>query len=723
MLVAGLGSCTKERQLPGEQSDKEYIDFSLELTPPGSFTAAQTRAMTDKQQNAINRAEVLVFQNNILLYHKTGTTTDIDGVQKRVQVNLKTSQSESDLFDIMVIGNPPSGFNFAPYVNKTKDELKLAFNVSATGKWSADEFVMYGEALQTLVKPATNNFKIQMLRTLARMDIGVGAYNETTDTWAGLGNFSLTEVRIVNSRDKFAVIPSATSLSPTGNIKVDAPTIPSGTAVQGTTAATAIQYSGTDITIVNGMGTHTKYSIFLAEAPSTTDQVTIIVGGSYLGLQTTYYRIDMSVRTSETQDVYRSIDLLRNHLYRINIVKITGRGLATPEEALASQPLNITTSITPIAEGDSGNVIFGGDEYIMTDISDVMIYGTPDGQKKYTMFTVKAGFPSGGKAVVTGTGITTPLNLTSGVPQTISLVIPANTTSIGYSIHTGNLAKSIPVKLLPPVDAHFDILLFQDVASISIENPQPWITLSHNMTYVRSEQKPSYIFSSNNKGKAVIHFDENIATTGNPRMAQALVLRNTNRGTTRVHVEQVNLSGMIIGLFGGSKGNEGYSAQLAIESVDEFRERVYDDTSISRGEYVYIKWEFMNLFTGSTDIDLGRRSTFELGKRSDSGIAGPYTIYNTYAARYCYDKNRDQNGNGVIDDGEVVWYLPSVNQAMGVWIGHNGLSKPLISTSYWTSTETAANIAWDVSFSIYGGSTSAGPKTSQNRYVRCVREL
>lgn len=709
-LALALSSCTKEPLLSAEQPEKEYMDFSLELTPPGAF-AAPTKAMTPAQQNAINRAEVLVFQNNILLYHKTGEVSDIDGVKKRVKVQLKTSKTESDMFDIMVIGNPPSDFSFGTYVTKTKDALKAAFTVSAVGKWSGSEFVMYGEALQTLIKPTTNNFKIQMLRSLARVDIGVGVYNEVTDSWAGLGaTFSLTEVRVVNSRDKFAAIPSATTFNSTGNVKVSAPTIPSGTKPQGTTAATATKYSdATEITAVDGRGRHTKSAIFIAEAPNTTDRVTLLVGGSYNGGATTYYRIDMCVVRAGAPGNYDYLNILRNHLYRINITSISGAGFTDPQEALTSAPINITTTLTPIEEGGSGDVIFDANNSITTDVSGVQIYANPDGVKTYTIATVKANFVAGVAATVTGTGISGTLNLVSGVSRTITAAIPANTTTGSYTIKVGRLTKVIPLTMQAAIDAHFDFLPFQNVASITVKDPRPWLTLSQNMTYVKGEQQSASV-TGNAQGKAVIHLDENISTTDAPRTAEALVLRNNNLGTTRVVLEQVNLSGMVMGLFGGAKNDYGYTKQLAVESVEEFK-----GTSLES-----MPWGFYTIVTSVTNIELGTAGTITLARRTDSGIDPPYSIYNNYAARYCYDKNRDTNGNGTIEDSEIVWYLPARNQLMGAWIVHNGMSKPFKLEKYWSATEYIIYHSLYVSFA--DGSTNFNNKNIDYR-VRCVREL
>lgn len=44
-----------------------------------------------------------------------------------------------------------------------------------------------------------------------------------------------------------------------------------------------------------------------------------------------------------------------------------------------------------------------------------------------------------------------------------------------------------------------------------------------------------------------------------------------------------------------------------------------------------------------------------------------------YAA--CMARNRDENGNGRIDDNEMKWYLPAINQYIGMWIGAEPLKE------------------------------------------------
>lgn len=98
-------------------------------------------------------------------------------------------------------------------------------------------------------------------------------------------------------------------------------------------------------------------------------------------------------------------------------------------------------------------------------------------------------------------------------------------------------------------------------------------------------------------------------------------------------------------------------------------------------------------------------------------------IFNTYAARYCYEKNRDLDGNGSISDTEIKWYLPSNDELMLIYVGLNSLSQ--IATEvinpalYSTSTETAAATSTAVNFATGAPNTSVNKNTPYR--IRCVR--
>lgn len=104
-----------------------------------------------------------------------------------------------------------------------------------------------------------------------------------------------------------------------------------------------------------------------------------------------------------------------------------------------------------------------------------------------------------------------------------------------------------------------------------------------------------------------------------------------------------------------------------------------------------------------------------------------YNYHSSFVARYCYDLNRDKNGNGVIDyypddpeRNEYEWYLPAANQAGGIAVTLGFLRTYHCATITELSNTQAAT--WSSSsVGIYSG-TSFMNKTSSNG-IRCVREI
>lgn len=100
-------------------------------------------------------------------------------------------------------------------------------------------------------------------------------------------------------------------------------------------------------------------------------------------------------------------------------------------------------------------------------------------------------------------------------------------------------------------------------------------------------------------------------------------------------------------------------------------------------------------------------------------------------AKYqCISRNRDENGDGVIDDSEVKWYLPAVEQCLAIWYGYPALggdAKLKIEyRGYFTSTFGSGSgnkrvwyIDEGASFGYYAGAGWLSPELG----VRCVRTL
>jgi len=104
----------------------------------------------------------------------------------------------------------------------------------------------------------------------------------------------------------------------------------------------------------------------------------------------------------------------------------------------------------------------------------------------------------------------------------------------------------------------------------------------------------------------------------------------------------------------------------------------------------------------------------------------------------CMSRNRDLDGDGVIDGDEVRWYLPAVQQYGGMWIGENGLpndgaklfvgsTSGLALTSWWGNRTGAehyfTNTDGQFVFWSEEGMATGSTATKQLSYIRCVRNV
>lgn len=151
-----------------------------------------------------------------------------------------------------------------------------------------------------------------------------------------------------------------------------------------------------------------------------------------------------------------------------------------------------------------------------------------------------------------------------------------------------------------------------------------------------------------------------------------------------------------------------------------------------------------NGWTKSVGSDRTTHKLSEAAYKTSSGGSGAYSA--------CLSRNRDLNGNGVIDNNEIRWYLPSLNEYIRIGVGSNAISnaaqlymgdkmnmkRPSYSWSYddgypidyiwdgalyYTSSNDDERVYWAVERGSYskdgenwGGGFAAKP-------IRCIRSL
>lgn len=122
-------------------------------------------------------------------------------------------------------------------------------------------------------------------------------------------------------------------------------------------------------------------------------------------------------------------------------------------------------------------------------------------------------------------------------------------------------------------------------------------------------------------------------------------------------------------------------------------------------------------------------------KQDLSGLTWDNLKSNKSLVKACMSRNRDLNGNGTIEDNEIRWYAPAVNQYIGLWIGEEVISTeaklfnkktttlskdndPGCRMLYYTSTSGI-----NTYFSEEGMATNNHDSKWKATLIRCVRNL
>lgn len=144
------------------------------------------------------------------------------------------------------------------------------------------------------------------------------------------------------------------------------------------------------------------------------------------------------------------------------------------------------------------------------------------------------------------------------------------------------------------------------------------------------------------------------------------------------------------GRFGGEKENGVYKEGLLCEQIKE-NIYPYSENKEQQKKSPYPGYYRVSTVDdyGTANLDNGKAVTRKLSENPKNlemnnsisayvpalqkDASGNILLYQyqygyTIAARACYDLNRDENGNGLIDGNELIWYLPASNQLIGIYV-------------------------------------------------------
>lgn len=245
-------------------------------------------------------------------------------------------------------------------------------------------------------------------------------------------------------------------------------------------------------------------------------------------------------------------------------------------------------------------------------------------------------------------------------------------------------------------------------AEVTVIEGTDWLTVSSYGNYTDTKrystnlQKAEGTFIVPAQLRFLVFCDEYLdyGTTA-PRVGKVKVTVYSNNGTSEESAIYTlrQMPPKNKGRLGGTINSpRGYTHNLLVDNVDEWRIKYDDNTLITTQK---MPWGYVGIdpFAGEPvnsiylpyghdKIKSGKLLTQYLAENpkgiivnknlpnipQHNGDLYQYNNYNTYAARYCYDKNRDLNGNGKIDytdqeaTNELKWYLPTNAQLQGCWV-------------------------------------------------------
>lgn len=384
-------------------------DVEIVLDIPEMLQSTSLRSLSPDQESDASAIKILAF--------KVAKEQETYAYQPRIKkkpefrdgkyyVTLTLNQEGTTPQRLVLLANLPGDkLPAAVTVGATKEAVyeSLVYDYAPTG-WKSDGekdgaekgkdydlIPMWGESAPFTVVAGENKIKdyhyedgvIRLYRALARVDVEMNfdkAEASTPDASLPETNksmdktderlFILTDVYVYHPAKKYRMAGSMANISEVdGKYKATAPTLPADVAYYDgkKTDELKMHYK-----VEPNQGRLVR-SIYLPEAAVGKEldgNTCIVVGGIYKGDNfnpkgrsnntKTYYRVDFVKAKEEGQDKESRLPILRNHRYRINILKIDGPGHKTTEDAINNTSSEVIYSVSVWDENEISKVVTDG---------------------------------------------------------------------------------------------------------------------------------------------------------------------------------------------------------------------------------------------------------------------------------------------------------------------------------------------------------------------------
>ena len=418
LLTAG---CVADRNVSDCITEGEDVELEFALQVPALETSL--RQLSADQEKQINTIQVLVFNTDGITAEEEETfayaatvkscTTQADGTTL-IRCGLKATAKP---MRVVCIAN--ANVNTQGLEGQTKkvifesEQMKKVFT-SAWPTTGTDYYIpMWGESDKQAVSRTTkfnsceasnngssntkNEGVIHLVRALARVDVGV-SFDETKpadETAKGSKDFKIKSVRVYRyAQSMYVTGTQALTFRMDGNTREPLPHTPADmTAAKDNNPLLFEATEGVDGYIRN---------IYIPEISNKDkgkdERTCLVIGGYYNGsTKETYYRVDFITRRDDApkDKITKQLDVLRNHRYRFNITKVAGPGTDKPDEALTTEPVNISCDVVVWDEADIDKIMYDG-QYYLSVSKDKFHFGKDAANESYK---IRTNWPDGYKIV------------------------------------------------------------------------------------------------------------------------------------------------------------------------------------------------------------------------------------------------------------------------------------------------------------------------------------
>ena len=370
-ITLAFAGCSHEYSTEVVRREKS-MEMVFHINIPGR-SAPETRALGDYEENEVKTIEMLLFNPSTkTVVHNPVFANEITSDNSDFRKKSFSVRLPQGVFDVMIFANSRTAFNNIIIQAGDSQEAVLAqlkTQMPATGWISNPSDVsksylmpMWGMKEGVSVGQGATITGIWLHRMLSRIDLTVAGSDTQT------GNFKLKDIKLYNVQKEGRIAPALSNWNKNGLVN--------GTFPAGLAAMPSLTGGGTftsPISYASGIAADQKScvsEIYIFEAPKATvhaDQNApfLTVKGEFNGVDG-WYRIDLADYQSMSY-----MDVLRNHLYKIQINRVTGTGFPNEEDAKKNRGDNIVVDITLWNEYDLGGTVFDGQHFLSVNPQDI----------------------------------------------------------------------------------------------------------------------------------------------------------------------------------------------------------------------------------------------------------------------------------------------------------------------------------------------------------------